>query len=85
MALGECTCVIVSILSFPHLIFQLPILDFLETPSVSFSIFLDPFKTLKHGKSFAVTPVALTYKDNTETFYEPLVPMSVSFNVPSKM
>lgn len=68
-----------------NLLFKLPILDFLETPLVSFSVQLDPRKTLKPGKNFAVTPVALTYKDKTksETFSEPLAPMSVAFYVPT--
>ena len=53
---------------------------------MSFSIVLDPEKTLKSGINFAVMPIVLTYKDNTknETFFEPLVPVSVEFTVPSK-
>jgi hypothetical protein len=48
---------------------------------------LDPDKTLtKSGKNYAVTPVALTYQNKQQnTYYEPLVPMSVHFKVPGKV
>jgi hypothetical protein len=69
-----------------YCVFQLNRLDFGETPYVSFSVALDPDKTVtKSGKSFAVTPVALTYKNKAQIYYEPLVPMSVNFKVPGKI
>ena len=67
--------------------FQLSQLDFGEKPTVSFSVALDPDKTLtKRGKNYAVTPVALTYQNKEQKiYYEPLVPMSVVFNVPGRI
>ena len=45
---------------------------------------MDPEKSReKLGKTYAVTPVALTYKNKkrTETYFEPLISMSVTFTV----
>jgi hypothetical protein len=68
-------------------LFQLSKLDFGEALTVSFSVALDPDKTLtKSGKNYAVTPVALTYKNKQmKVYFEPLVPMSVHFKVPGKI
>ena len=57
---------------------------FLEEPLLIFTLELDGGKTLKPGKNYAVTPIALTYKDirTQEKFYEPLDPVSVTFMVP---
>jgi hypothetical protein len=62
--------------------FQLSKLCFGEKPNVSFSVAMDPDKVrTKPGQNYAVTPVALTYK-NKQTYFEPLVPMFVAFSVP---
>lgn len=51
---------------------------------MSFTVVMDPEKSRKKsGKNFAVTPVSLTYKNKKmETYFEPLIPMSVAFIVP---
>ena len=71
------------------ILFQLGKLDFGETAAVSFSVALDPEETIKKcGKTYAVTPVALSYKSkepNSMPYYEQLVPMSVAFKVPGKI
>ena len=58
--------------------------DFGEKPFVSFSVAMDPDKVrTKAGKNYAVTPVSLVYQ-NKRSFFEPLIPLSVAFTVPSK-
>lgn len=65
-----------------NVMFTLSKLCFGEKPNVSFSVAMDPDKVrTKPGQNYAVTPVALTYK-NKQTYFEPLVPMFVAFSVP---
>ena len=51
---------------------------------MSFTVEMDPEKSReKSGKNYAVTPVSLTYKNKKmETYFEPLIPLSVAFTVP---
>ena len=59
-------------------------MDFGEIMKISFSILLDPYKTLKKsGESYAVTPVALSYKNKQKNiYYEPLLSVAIKFSVP---
>ena len=62
--------------------FQLSKLEFDVKPVVSFLVEIDPDKArTKIGKNYAVTPVALTYK-NKQSYFEPLIPVTISFTIP---